>query len=244
MSTSYSPKIVTDGLVLYLDAANPKSYPGSGTDWYDLSGNNNNVSLNGTGITWENGYFSFNGSGDYCKTINNLNLSSYNSLTITLNIRLKSYDLSNIYVLYELGPNFNSYSDCFVASANDNSASQNYECFLAVKGNVGYNNDAWSKTYINDLNWKNWCAIFDMTITSGKETKLYTNGQNRLSLGVGGYSNNNTSNFGNRILYILSRGGTSYFTPCYLSSVQIYNKVLSDSEILQNYNSTKGRFGL
>ena len=39
MGINYSPKIVTDGLVLYLDAANPKSYPGSGTTWYDLSGN-------------------------------------------------------------------------------------------------------------------------------------------------------------------------------------------------------------
>jgi hypothetical protein len=37
MAFNYSPKIVTDGLVLYLDAANPRSYPGTGTTWYDLS---------------------------------------------------------------------------------------------------------------------------------------------------------------------------------------------------------------
>jgi hypothetical protein len=41
MGINYSPRIVTDGLVLCLDAGNSKSYPGSGGTWYDLSGNNN-----------------------------------------------------------------------------------------------------------------------------------------------------------------------------------------------------------
>jgi hypothetical protein len=41
MAISYNPRIVTDGLVLALDAGNPKSYPGSGTAWTDLSGNGN-----------------------------------------------------------------------------------------------------------------------------------------------------------------------------------------------------------
>ena len=45
MAYRNGPKIVTDGLVLCLDAAIGKSYPGSGTTWYDLSGNGNNVSL-------------------------------------------------------------------------------------------------------------------------------------------------------------------------------------------------------
>lgn len=47
MALGHSPQIVRDGLVLYLDAANPKSYSGSGTTWYDLTGNNNNATLNG-----------------------------------------------------------------------------------------------------------------------------------------------------------------------------------------------------
>ena len=60
MALSHSPKIVTDGLVLYLDAANPKSYPGSGTTWYDLSGNGNNFTndLGFTHTTNNNGTFS------------------------------------------------------------------------------------------------------------------------------------------------------------------------------------------
>jgi hypothetical protein len=46
MGTIYGSKIVTDGLIFYVDAANTKSYPGSGTDWYDLSGGGRIVALN------------------------------------------------------------------------------------------------------------------------------------------------------------------------------------------------------
>ena len=47
MGIGYNTSVVRDGLVLYLDAANSKSYPGSGTTWFDLTGNNNNAILNG-----------------------------------------------------------------------------------------------------------------------------------------------------------------------------------------------------
>jgi len=66
VALSHSPKIVTDGLVLCLDAGNPKSYPGSGTTWTDLSGNSNNGTLvNGVGYNGSNlGSLSFDGVDD------------------------------------------------------------------------------------------------------------------------------------------------------------------------------------
>ena len=64
MGFSRGPSIVTDNLVLALDAANTKSYPGSGTTWYDLSGNNFDFTLDGSGIPWQsNGYFSLQDGG-------------------------------------------------------------------------------------------------------------------------------------------------------------------------------------
>jgi hypothetical protein len=64
MAFHYSPKLVTDGLVLALDAANPKSYPGTGTTWYDLSGNGDNFTLDGSGITHNSeGYFTLADGG-------------------------------------------------------------------------------------------------------------------------------------------------------------------------------------
>jgi hypothetical protein len=59
MALSHSPKIITDGLVLCLDAGNPKSYPGSGTTWTDLSGNGNNGSLE-NGVGYNGGFFNGN----------------------------------------------------------------------------------------------------------------------------------------------------------------------------------------
>lgn len=66
MATNYSPKIVTDGLVLCLDAANTKSYPGSGTTWSDLSGNGNNGTLvNGVNYSATDRGLLFDGSNNY-----------------------------------------------------------------------------------------------------------------------------------------------------------------------------------
>lgn len=64
MGLFHSPKIVTDGLVLCLDAANPKSYPGTGTTWNDLSGNENNFTIDDSGFTYNSsGYFSMANGG-------------------------------------------------------------------------------------------------------------------------------------------------------------------------------------
>ncbi len=64
MSFNYSPKVIKDGLQLYLDAANPKSYPGTGLSWFDLSGNNRTFTLNATGISWNSsGYFTLADNG-------------------------------------------------------------------------------------------------------------------------------------------------------------------------------------
>lgn len=67
MGLTHSPKIVTNGLVLALDAANNKSYPGSGVTWYDLSGNGNNGTLtNGPTFNVGNlGSIVFDGTNDY-----------------------------------------------------------------------------------------------------------------------------------------------------------------------------------
>ena len=78
MSFRYSPKIVTDGLVLYLDAANPKSYVSGSTTWFDLSGNNYHGTLiNGAGFSSErNGCMTFDGIDDMVTTnFNTLNNS-------------------------------------------------------------------------------------------------------------------------------------------------------------------------
>jgi hypothetical protein len=66
MAIAYNTSVVRDGLVLYLDAANPKSYPGTGTTWFDLTANGNNGTINNSPIfsTTNKGYFTFDGIND------------------------------------------------------------------------------------------------------------------------------------------------------------------------------------
>lgn len=59
MATSYSPRVVSDGLVLLLDARNPRSYPGTGTTWFDISGNARNFTIGGATTFNPAGYFTF-----------------------------------------------------------------------------------------------------------------------------------------------------------------------------------------
>ncbi len=70
MAFFYSPNVVTDGLVFAVDAANKKSYPGSGTTWTDLAGSNNGALTNGpTFDSGNNGNIVFDGSNDYVEVV-------------------------------------------------------------------------------------------------------------------------------------------------------------------------------
>jgi hypothetical protein len=67
MGIAYNTSMISDGLVVYVDAANPRSYPGTGNTWYDLSGNNNHMTLvNGVGFSSVNGgVMQTDGTNDY-----------------------------------------------------------------------------------------------------------------------------------------------------------------------------------
>ena len=83
MATQYNPKIVTRGLVLCLDAANPKSYTGSSTAWYDISGKNNHCVWTST-PTWTNNTFSFDGAANYGTITNNSTFDFANNMTLMM----------------------------------------------------------------------------------------------------------------------------------------------------------------
>jgi hypothetical protein len=243
MAGSVAPNIVTDGLVLYLDAANTKSYPGSGTTWFDISGNNNHVTLY-NGAAYSNGIITLDGTNDYISSVNNLDLSNTNAVTILFYIKATTYGTA-VKILYELSTNFNSRADSFVAAFSDDSVGQNFEILASVKGNVNYSIASYNKTMLNDLMWHQHVIQHDTSQTT-TEVLMYGNGQPGpiVQNPVTGYNGNNTNNFGNQPFYIGSRAGTSLFAPMSIGSIQIYNRALSLIEIQQNYNSTKTRFGI
>lgn len=99
MAFTHSPKIVTDGLVLLLDATNPKSYVSGSNTWYDISGNNKHFSL-GTGIRYSplyNGELQFPGS-----TGTNMVSSSVavtNATACTVQIWSRTIDTDGVYLI-------------------------------------------------------------------------------------------------------------------------------------------------
>jgi len=82
MAFNNGPRITTNGLVLCLDASDRNSYPGTGTTWYDVSGNGYNATLT-NGPTWSStGYFIFDGSNDYADI--SLNLRNSNNTVMVV----------------------------------------------------------------------------------------------------------------------------------------------------------------
>jgi hypothetical protein len=239
------PHIVTDGLVLALDAANRQSYVSGSTIWNDLSGNGNHVTLYNTPVYFD-GALSGNGISSYGRTTNTLNLSGLSSITvISIWKQTTSTTGGMVYEHTANWNNNNNYSGVsyggFGLSSNSNGTvtSENLN-HHQLRGNVGYSGQ--NVMSPNTSNFQQYTTIHDFTGGTNLETKVYINGNfvNGSSAGGG----NNTSTFGDDYLYLWSRGGVSIFSPNSLSLIMIYNRILTDSEIQQNYNATRGRFGL
>jgi hypothetical protein len=81
MATLYNTSVVTNGLVLYLDAANVKSYPGTGTTWFDLSGSGNHHSIIGA-PTFANGRFTLNETQGFQKNSAMTGVTTVNTVVI------------------------------------------------------------------------------------------------------------------------------------------------------------------
>jgi hypothetical protein len=220
------PQIVTNGLVLYLDAGNSKSYPTTGTIWYDRSGNGNNGTLvNGPTFNSGNGgSIVFDGVNDY------IGVNSSNSLTITgsaitlgawVNYNLTQTDWKG--VIYKASGNSSGFQ-LFIDSSN-------YIAFgLMLSTGFARPN---SGVYLTPNNWHYIVGTYD-----GEFMRTYEDSVLRGSLSkTGTIVNANVS-------LNIGRSFASEEMPGYIAITQIYNRALSPTEILQNYNATKSRFNL
>ena len=222
MGTHGGPDIVTDGLVLSLDAANKKSYAGHGTVWNDLSGNANTGTLtNGPEFltsasnTVSNiGCFSFDGSNDLveCSAISSTNFT--NSLWMRVDAK-----------------NVNGIISWTVGTVRRE--------LLFVSGylSIAYGSNKYRKidSVLSNGVWMHVVGTYD-----GTTPLIYVNGVSQTLTGevtaAAGAANK---------CYI---GRTAYSNPFYfdgkIANVKIYNRALTSTEVVQNYNATKSRFGL
>lgn len=232
MATHYRPHIVTDGLVLYLDAANPKSYLSGSTTWSDLSGKGNNSTLvNAPTLNSENGgSIVFNRIKQNFSKISSFTSTSQNmSFSLWFNPdELPASTVNQIIYLVADG----GYTIRFYKNANH--SVQNLS-WLIYYERTNLTIGAVLPAYTYPINsWTNTVVTFNDT---GKY-ELYVNGiiQNTTQ----------TVTFSKWLLpngdFYINYPGTGINGK--VSQMQVYNRALTAQEILQNYNATKGRFNL
>ncbi len=225
MAFNYSPKIVTDGLVLYLDAANQYSYVSGSTSWNDISrGRNNGTLINGPAYSSANGgSIVFDGTNDYSSIVNTPSLVT-NTVTVNMWCYAKSINTFQTPFSAEpgLGSGLNGYG---FRQRGDNT-------WWWVIGYEG--SGVVVSTSLSQNTWVNLIGTYN-----GTTLVLYKNGIQQGTAGGAG----RTVNFINNLTIGMLPSGNDLFLGN-MASFQIYNRALSATEVLQNYNATKTRFGL
>ena len=225
MATYGTPQAVTNGLVFYLDAANLRSYSSGSVNWYDLSGS----TISGSFVTasYSNingGAITFNGVTSSVLVNSNILSDSGGSVNMWCNAQAPAQSGQSAYMLSAFGSN----NDRFYIAMNTTYGLSVY------RGNP---QTGFTLATVSQNQWYN----ITMTWTAGPTGSLsgYLNG---ILKGTVTYTaSGSTTNF--------TIGG--YWTPVgsqafsgSIASTQIYNRPLSQQEVVQNYNALKSRFNI
>lgn len=224
MALQHHPRIVANGLVGYWDAANTRSYLGSGNTWYDLTANGNNLTLTNSPTFNSSGYFS-TGSTGYFTGPGSASIPTGNSsYTMLLFARLSTWADSRGFMSVG-GFLVNNQSNALRTSASTlgNMIHYWWGNDLSVSNNNGN---------IQNNQWFYVGVSFD-----GTTRKIYSN--TVLVASDTPTSHNVTSN----TIQLAKTYSTEYLQGD-ISLAQIYNRALTSAEVIQNYNATKKRYGL
>ena len=233
MGVSYSPKVVTDGLVLALDAANPRSYPGSGTSWFDLSGNGRTASMFGS-VPYET---------DVTNCFNFATATGGSSANSTLGFTFGS----------NMVPTTGNFTfSCWIKAPNSSSSQvglfSNAGSADGYRFGIGLNGIYYliGPTYIegtisftsslSSSIWYNVVAVYSRTTA---QVLLYLNSiyQNLASIPT------SQTTMQNGTPGIVRSPCCGVYTGK-LAQFQVYNRALSATEITQNFNALRNRFGI
>lgn len=230
MAFNYSPKVVTNGLVLYLDAANTKSYVSGSTTWSDISRSGTNGTLtNGPTFSSTNGgSIVFDGTNDYADCGNILNLA-FNNATITAWIKTTA---NQDYAAIAGKPWFGNKAGRYSIHTRTGGA---LGIIIQGSGNV----EATSTTGL--INTGNWVHVTGVINRSAGVT-IYVN-SSQVATTAGDTSATNFSTTDSFTVGYYNNNGSGYFNGN-IAQVQVHNRALTATEVLQNYNATRTRFGL
>lgn len=226
MSVAGGPNIVDLGLVLEIDAGNRKSYPGSGTTWFDKSGNNYDGTLiNGPTFNSTNGgTISFDGADDYINC-GSPSISLSGGLSYEIWVKLNANNRQQGFFGIN---NFPTFITNFWMNTDNK-----------MRLEIGVNDISSPSVYgTTQLNTTQWYHVAG-TIQNGGNFILYINGviENQTS-----FLKTLTSTSG--LIIVGSYNNSAFFSNSLISNTKIYNRALTSQEVLQNYNALRSRFDL
>ena len=231
MATNYNPRTVTDGLVLCLDAGNAKSYPGTGTTWKDLSGNNNGTLTNGPTYSSDNGgSLTFGGSDEYVDCGNDASVNfGTGDFTVSVWFRRFTNAATNLRLLSK--------------SAGTDTADAANAGFSLFGSDSDMNfaiNPTGTRTFLGAGSYSvnEWVNIIAL-VERGVSMRAYKNA----SL-VGSTTAPSGSVSGTTLFSIGNNSGVNLSWDGQIANVSLYNRALSASEVEQNFNALRGRFGI
>ena len=214
MSGVTGPNIVTDNLILYVDAGNVQSYPGSGTTWYDLSGNDYHMVNGNTMPTYssaDGGKFTFNGSTQWVTaSIPSLNINPFTYC---------------VWVRSDMSSGYRSIID-----------QDNDDFLFATNNNELLSYDPYQQSGFTISSTTAWYH-FALSYISGSTSYIYVNGASVHSWAV-------TLTHTSTHINIGSGYQTNELWDGDISMFQWYDTNLTAAQILQNYNAHKSRYGL
>jgi hypothetical protein len=221
----YNPRIVTNGLVLALDAGNAKSYPGSGTTWNDLSGNGNNGTLvNGVGYLGDNlGSLVFDGVNDFVDGVHNTQINITGDITIECWFRV-SNTRSDWVRIFGKGDSTNRTVGLWYNQQNS--------VFLYQR----YGSTNMSAQYNSTVSLNTWYHM--VGTSSGSSHILYLNTIQRAT------SSSGTTFASSTDPYKVGYGNIHAYHIGNVSNCKTYNRALTAQEIQQNFNATRSRFSI
>ena len=217
MGISAGADVVEDGLVFCVDAANKRSYPGTGTTWTDLVGGNNGTLTNGPTFNSDNGgSIEFDGTDDYILLDNDIILGTASSITVWVR---------------DLG-----HTGIIAGSSNSN--------YLLATLQIGIHTYIFSNPPDPDFYYRWNTIVADLSNTwthlsfsrDGLIAYFYINGGEAILMSVTGDGDDGY------IVSSIGAGGSSVPMEGNLTCLHIYNRTLTDDEVRQNYNATRGRF--
>lgn len=245
-----SPSIVTNGLVLYLDAGNPNSYTSGSATWYDLSGQGNHAVFSGSVPYSNNGFVFTANSSNYIYSINNFtsSISSSGALGYTIIAAVNCADLSSRNVVFSHDTSSATAIPGYFLEVGTIPSTVLVSSSRAYAGSSTGNGGDIRGTFALSNNTNYLLAATFTTVSTSQS--LYLNGLNTNTPLTTTYSVTTTNNWSNTNRPYTIGGDILYgqVVPWAFAgsiySIMVYNRALSDAEIQQNYQAQKSRFNL